>query len=273
MIDIGANLTDTRFANDLPEVLVRARAAGVSHIVVTGTNLANSAAAVALCAAWPAYLSATCGIHPHDAARAPAQWPTRLHELALSRHVRAIGETGLDFNRNISPRHVQEQVFAQQLEIAAAMALPLFVHDRDSDGRVAAMLADCRTELCDVVVHCFTGDGAALEALLALDCYIGITGWVCDERRGGELAKLVPRIPSNRLLIETDAPFLTPRSLPQRPRPQRNEPAFLPHIAATVAMLRGEPTSALIAITHANARRLFRLQTDAMGSDRLSQPT
>ena len=259
MIDIGANLTDARFAADLADTLARARHAGVAHIIVTGTNLASSAAAIALCGTLPDYLSCTSGIHPHDAARAPANWQFALRELARAPAVRAIGETGLDFNRDFSPRAVQERVFETQLEIAADLALPVFVHDRDTDGHLAALLRRHRTGLVGVVVHCFTGTAKELDALLSLDCYIGITGWVCDERRGTELARLVPRIPADRLLIETDAPYLTPRSLPVRPRPQRNEPAFLGHIAARVAALRNEDVTALAAATSANARRLFRL--------------
>ena len=259
MIDIGANLADPRFANDLPLVIARAQAAGVGHVIVTGTNLPRSATAATLRDRWPQYLSCTAGIHPHEAAHAPADWLPQLRDLAARSQVCAIGETGLDFNRDFSPRAVQESVFSAQLQLAITLALPVFVHDRDSHGRVAALLSDYRAALVGVVVHCFTGTGDDLNALLALDCHIGITGWVCDERRGATLAALLPRIPSNRLLIETDAPYLTPRSLPTRPRPQRNEPAFLPHIAATVAALRNETVAEVSAATTANARRLFRL--------------
>ena len=257
MIDIGANLTDPRFAPDLSAVLDRAASAGISHIIVTGTQLANSADAITLCRSRPGLLSCTVGIHPHVAARAPAGWADSLRDLAAAPAVRAIGETGLDFLRDFSPRDVQERVFATQLELAAELALPVFVHDRDSAGRVTQMLGAHRARLAGVVVHCFTGNSRALDALLALDCYIGITGWVCDERRGQELARLVTRIPADRLLLETDAPYLAPRSL--EPRPRRNEPAFLAHIAVTVAALRDEDPTTVANTTSANARRLFRL--------------
>ena len=260
LFDIGANLTDRQFSSDLPQTLQRARAAGVTHIVVTGTDLSNSHAAVQLSAGDPQLLSCCVGVHPHYAAQVPEDFCTQLRQLvAMTPGVRAIGETGLDFNRDLSPRPVQQRVFEAQLELAAQLQLPVFVHDRDSQGHVAAILARYRHALTDVVVHCFTGDADTLDALLALDCHIGITGWVCDERRGNDLAALVPRIPTERLLIETDAPYLLPRSLQLRPRPRRNEPAFLGEVAQRIAILRECSLADVAAQTTANARRFFRL--------------
>ena len=260
LIDIGANLTDRQFSQNLPQTLQRARDAGVVHIVLTGTDLANSAGAVQLCATDPHLLSACVGVHPHYAADVPDDFCAQLRLLACNAPgVRAIGETGLDFNRDRSPRPVQQRIFEAQLELAIALQLPVFVHDRDSHGQVAATLARYRKSLPDVVVHCFTGDADTLDALLALDCHIGITGWVCDERRGNSLAELVPRIPDERLLIETDAPYLLPRSLTLRPRPRRNEPAFLVAVAQRIAELRQCNVEQIAAQTTANARRFFRL--------------
>lgn len=256
-IDIGVNLTDRRFAADRDAVLARAFAAGVEHVVITGTDIEHSSAAIAACGAAPARLSCCVGVHPHVAASVAPDFAATLRALAGSTAVRAIGETGLDYDRDFSPRPVQRAVFAAQLELAAALRLPVFVHDRASAGDVARIIAEHRQALVGVVVHCFTGSESELHALLALDCHIGITGWVCDERRGTELARLVPAIPENRLLLETDAPWLVPRTL--RPRPQRNEPALLPEIGRVVAALRGCSVETLAAATTANARRFFRL--------------
>jgi TatD DNase family protein len=263
MIDIGANLTHPSFASDLPEVLARARATGVSHIVVTGTDLGASAAAVALAASEPGFLSATAGIHPHAAAEAPDGWQQRLLAQCAGTGVVAVGETGLDFHRNYSPADVQERVFRDQLAIAAELGLPVFVHDRDSQGRVAHVLGAFRARLPRVVVHCFTGTAEDLAAYRDLDCHVGITGWVCDERRGQHLAALVPRIAADRLMIETDAPYLLPRTLRPAPRSRRNEPAFLPCVAARISELRGEDLGTVVAETARNAREFFGLRPPA----------
>ncbi len=240
-------------------MLRRALDGDVERIIVTGTDLASSEAAVALCAKHAPHLYCTVGIHPHDAAAATAGWADRLEELARNRAVCAIGETGLDFNRNYSPQPIQRTVFDAQLALAVRLRLPVFVHDRDTDGAVADALARHRDGLRDVVVHCFTGSEADLQRYLELNCHIGITGWICDERRGTALRQMVSQIPDERLLIETDAPFLLPRTLAPRPKSRRNEPAFLIWIAMAVAEARGQSVDEIRAITRANARRVFAL--------------
>ena len=259
MIDIGANLTNKAFDADLPAVIDRATQAGVERIIVTGTDLESSAAAVELCASHAPRLYCTVGVHPHDAANATGAWLEELQRLARSPWVRAIGETGLDFNRNYSPHPAQHAVFDAQLELAGRLSLPVFVHDRDTGAAVADHLARHRTRLAAVVVHCFTGDAKELSRYLELDCHIGITGWICDERRGLELQRLVAQIPEERLLIETDAPYLLPRTLTPRPRSRRNEPAFLVWIARTIAQARGQSVEEVCRITSDNARRVFAL--------------
>lgn len=260
MIDIGANLTNAAFARDIDQVLERARQAGLRHIVITGTDPDASAQALAMANRDPDFLSATAGVHPHAAAGVEAGWCERLAALCRQRSVVAVGETGLDFHRNFSPAAAQEAVFRQQLELAIDLRMPVFVHDRDSHGRVASILGEYRARLTRVVVHCFTGSAADLDAHQANDCYIGITGWVCDERRGHHLAELVPRIAPDRLLLETDAPYLLPRTLPDPPRSRRNEPAFLTRVGERVAELRNEPAVDVAALTMANARRFFALE-------------
>ncbi|GAA4504358.1 TatD family hydrolase [Pseudaeromonas paramecii] len=259
MIDIGVNLTSEQFAGDEAVVVAEAQAAGVRTLLLTGTDLADSQAAAELAARWPGVCYCTAGVHPHDAKSVADGWITRLEGLQALPQVVAVGECGLDFNRDFSPRPVQEAVFEAQLALAARLKRPLFMHCRDAHDRFAALLAPWRSQLTGGVLHCFTGDRAELEQCLALDLHIGITGWICDERRGQALRELVPLIPAGRLLIETDAPYLIPRDLSPKPKSRRNSPAHLPHIAATVAALRGESLAALLAHTSAAARALFQL--------------
>ncbi|SUB74048.1 Deoxyribonuclease TatD [Pluralibacter gergoviae] len=180
-----------------------------------------------------------------------------VRRLAARPEVVAIGECGLDFNRNYSTPQAQEQAFSAQLALAAELNLPVFLHCRDAHQRFIALLAPWLDKLPGAVVHCFTGTRDELEACLAHGLYIGITGWVCDERRGVELRELLPLIPADRLLIETDAPWLLPRDLTPKPASRRNEPAHLPHIAGRIAQWRAEDAEALARRTDDNARRLF----------------
>jgi TatD DNase family protein len=257
MIDIGANLTNRSFADDLDAVLERAWLNGVERIVVTGTDAASSERAIGLCARMPARLYCTVGVHPHDAAHVGDGWLDSLERMSAAASVRAIGECGLDFNRNYSPHDVQHRVFDAQLELAGRLRLPIFVHDRDSSSAVAEHLRRHRARLRDAIVHCFTGDAPSLQAYLDLDCHIGITGWICDERRGLELASIAARIPDDRLLIETDAPFLLPRTISPRPASRRNEPANLVWVARRLAEVRNQTIEHVRATTAANARRVF----------------
>ena len=258
MIDIGANLTNAAFANDCEAVLLRARAADVAAVVVTGTSIQASRAALALAEPRSA-LFATAGVHPHDAADVHPGWADELACLARCPGVVAIGETGLDYYRDYSPRPEQRRVFRRQIELAVETGKPLFVHDRESGGHTRAILAEYRSDLSDCVIHCFTGTALDLEGYLDDGWHIGITGWVCDERRGTDVAGLVSRIPDDRLMIETDAPYLLPRTMTPRPRSRRNEPAFLGWVARRVAECRGVEPADIERLTHANAARFFRL--------------
>lgn len=259
MIDIGLNLTSSQFDHDRLEVMQRALAAGVEAVILTGTDLPGSAEAAALATHWPGQAFATAGIHPHDARHWNEQSAATLRQLASQPQVVAIGECGLDFNRDFSPRPDQEHAFSAQLALAAELGLPVFMHCRDAHARFVALLRPWLPRLRGAVLHCFTGTADELDECLALGLHIGITGWVCDERRGQDLRTLVPRIPAGRLMIETDAPYLLPRDLTPRPTSRRNEPAYLPHIAATVAALRGESLPALLAHTRATSRAFFQL--------------
>ena len=253
LVDIGANLTHASFRDDLDTVLARAREHGVAQIVVTGTSVEESRCAAALAAVHGLY--ATAGVHPHHARECDDTTIPALRELAAHPQIVAIGECGLDFNRNYSPHPSQEKWFVAQLELAAELGKPLFLHSRDAHPRCAEILRNLRVG--KAVAHCFTGEAAELRAYLDLGLYIGITGWICDERRGRHLVELAKDIPGDRLLLETDSPYLTPRDLQPQPKARRNEPAHLPHILRAVARARGEAPEALAAATTRNARAFF----------------
>lgn len=259
LVDIGLNLTHRRFDADREAVLARAVAAGVEQMVLTGTCAHSSQAAADYAALHPGMLYSTAGIHPHDAERATPQDLATLRDLARRAEVVAIGECGLDFNRDFSPRDVQQRVFGEQVALACELQLPLFLHEREAQTTLLEVLDRFGKDLPPVVVHCFTGSEAELQRYLERGYLIGITGWICDERRGQHLLEIVPQIPLSRLMLETDAPFLTPRDLRPKPKSGRNEPAFLPHILQTVARAYGLSTEAVAAATTANARAFFQL--------------
>ena len=259
LIDIGANLSHSSFRHDLDTVLQQARMAGVAHIILTGTDLESIQLSSELREQYPDYLTITAGFHPHVASDFNEQAKSAVNQLGRSPHVVAIGETGLDFNRNYSPRDVQEDAFANQLEIACELEKPVFLHQRDAHDSFYAILKTFRDRLPGGVVHCFTDTRKALYDYLDLDMYIGITGWVCDERRGKELQELVVDIPQERLLLETDAPYLLPRSLKPAPKSRRNEPRYLVEVLDMISRCTGTDRSTLAASTTANARRLFGL--------------
>jgi TatD DNase family protein len=255
LLDIGANLAHPAFSHDLPETVRRAREAGVTQIVVTGTAVDETMAAIRVADEFG--LHATAGVHPHHARDCGPQTIPALRELAKHPRIVAIGECGLDFNRNYSPHPDQEQWFVAQLELALELGKPLFLHSRDAHPRLYEILK--HHEVKHAVAHCFTGEKEELHAYIELGLYVGITGWICDERRGRHLLELVRDIPRERLVLETDSPYLTPRDLKPQPKARRNEPAFLPHIARTVARALGRPVEEVAAETARNARALFAL--------------
>jgi TatD DNase family protein len=259
LIDIGANLTHDSFDRDRGSVLERAAAAGVQRLIVTGTSVTASVQAGTLCEMHAGTLFATAGVHPHHASEFDAHAGKALHGLLASAAFVAVGECGLDYFRDFSPRAAQRRAFEAQLEIAADLRKPVFLHERDAHADVVATLTSTRAALVGGVAHCFTGGPPELDAYLELDLYIGVTGWVCDERRGAPLRAAVPRIPLERLVLETDAPYLLPRDLKPPPRDRRNEPAYLAHVLERVAALMDLPSDTVAAATTANAERLFGL--------------
>ena len=259
LIDIGANLTHDSFDADRDAVLGRAAAAGVARIIVTGTSVTSSVQAAALCEARPQTLFATAGVHPHHAAEFDEHTTAALRSLLGDPAFVAVGECGLDFFRDYSPRSAQRRAFEAQLELAAIVGKPVFLHQRDAHDEFVAVSRPMRERLVGGVAHCFTGGPTELLAYLDLDLYVGVTGWVCDERRGADLRAAVPLIPLERLLLETDAPYLLPRDLAVKPHGRRNEPHFLTHVLERIAALRNQPVEVVAAATTANAERLFGL--------------
>lgn len=255
LIDIGVNLAHAQFRQDRDDVIARAVAAGVAQMIVTGTNERSSEAASDLAKERPGVLYATAGVHPHNAKECGPATIGALRALCRLPEVVAVGECGLDYNRDFSPRPAQDRWFAEQLALAAELGLPVFLHERDAHPRFLAILREQGKAVARGVVHCFTGDAAQAESYLELGLHIGVTGWINDERRGAALREAVRRVPLDRLMIETDAPFLTPRDM--HPRPSRNEPAFLTHVLRGVAAAIGKPEDEIASATTGTARRLF----------------
>ncbi len=259
LIDIGINLAHDSYDADRDAVIARAAAAGVVQLVVTGSSAASSRTAISLSRQHPHRLFATAGVHPHHAADLTPDVLAELRELTLEPQAVAVGECGLDYYRDYSPRAAQRDAFHRQLELAARCGKPVFLHQRDAHDDFIAVLREHWPALAGGVAHCFTGGARELECYLELGLAIGITGWICDERRGAHLLELVRRIPADRLLLETDGPYLLPRDLGAKPSSRRNEPVYLPHIAAVVARARGEPVEALARASTEATRRLFRI--------------
>lgn len=251
MIDAHAHLTDERFAGDVDEVIGRALAAGVRAIVTIATDLQDSEAAQQL-AQRHASVFATVGIHPHAAANAPAGAQERIRKLAALPRVVALGETGLDYHYDFAPRDLQRDLFSAHLALGAELDLPVVVHSRESDDDVASLMREAGSATRGVL-HCFAGGRELLETALDLGWYVSFAGMITFKRF--DAAELLCAVPLDRLLVETDSPYLAP--VPHRGK--RNEPSFVPLVATRAAELRGEDVEELAAATERNARAFFRL--------------
>ncbi len=257
LIDIGANLAHDSFDADRDTILQRAAAAGVAQIVVTGSSEESTRQAIELARARTGVLFATAGVHPHHAADLTVDTLPALQALARESEVVAVGECGLDYFRDFSPRDLQRRAFGWQLELAAATGKPVFLHQRDAHDDFIAILREHRVSRG--VAHCFTAGEKERDAYLELGLHIGITGWINDERRGQHLRDVVKRIPADRLMLETDAPYLLPRDIKPAPKTRRNEPSYLPYVVRAVAAARGETAESIAAATTVTARHFFGL--------------
>ena len=259
LVDIGANLAHDSFDSDRDAVLARAHEAGVAAMVVTGSTLDDTEKAIALSRRHSRSLRATAGVHPHHATGLRDTDTDRLAALLEDPMVVAAGECGLDYFRNFSPPDEQRRAFELQLDLAERARKPVFLHQRDAHADFLAMLRAHPQAAARGVLHCFTGGAAELDDCLALGLSVGITGWICDERRGQALRESAARVPVDRLMLETDAPYLLPRTLQPKPAHRRNEPAFLPAVLAETARCRNEDPAELAAATTENACRFFGL--------------
>jgi TatD DNase family protein len=257
LIDIGANLAHDSFDADRDAVMARAAGAGVTQMVVTGSSEEVTRRAIELSRAHVGVLFATCGVHPHHAADLTVENLPVLQALARESEVRAVGECGLDYFRDFSPRDLQRRAFGWQLELAKATGKPVFLHQRDAHDDFLAILKE--HGITRGVAHCFTGGEQERDAYLELGLHIGITGWINDERRGLHLRVVVKGIPADRLMVETDAPYLLPRDIKPTPKSRRNEPLYLPYVVRAIAAARGEPPAAVAAASAATARQFFSL--------------
>ena len=257
-IDIGVNLTGSSFNSDLDDVVQRALDAGVSQMIVTGTDIHHSQAALELSRSYPGVLISTAGIHPHHASEFDNNTISILRDLCAEASVVAVGECGLDYNRNYSTPVEQRSAFEAQLRLACELKLPVFLHQRDAHDDFVSIISEYRNDLADAVAHCFTGSVDEALEYIAMDMYIGITGWICDERRGGDLQLAVRSVPVDRIMLETDAPYLLPRDLEQQPvHKRRNEPCYLPHICEVAAKYMGIDHQQLAQATLENTRKFF----------------
>src|SRR5689334_25080919 len=253
LIDSHAHIQGAEFAADREDVLARARAAGVSKLVVVGGagELASNEAAVALTAS-DAGLFATVGMHPHDAKDVSEDDLTRLRQLAADSKVVAVGETGLDFYYDHSPRDLQKKIFARFIHMARETTLPLIVHDRDAHAEIAALLRSEGGVARRGVIHCFTGDYAAAKMFLDLGFYLSFSG-ILTFKNAEPLRDAARKLPLDRLLVETDSPYLAP--VPKRGK--RNEPAFVLHVAETLAAVRNAGLADIADATRRNTEALF----------------
>ena len=259
LVDIGANLAHDSFDDDRDAVLERAVEAGVTRIVVTGSSDDSNRRAARLARDHPGFLYATAGVHPHHASDYEEDSEALIRQLAADGRIVAIGECGLDYFRNFSPRDAQLAAFQKQLDVAVDTGLPVFLHQRDAHDDFVEVLEPMLPRLSRAVAHCFTGEHESLREYLAMGLYIGVTGWICDERRGTHLREIASVIPDDRIMIETDAPYLLPRTIQPKPKSRRNEPMYLVDVLRTVAEARGQTDAHVAEITTANAERFFEL--------------
>ncbi len=259
LIDIGANIAHDSFDEDRADMMRRAADAGVDRIIVTGSSDESNVQAANLAEQSPGVLYSTAGVHPHHASDYTDDSDALIRSLLKKDCVVAVGECGLDYFRNLSPRDAQLDAFKRQLDIAKDSGLPVFLHQRDAHDDFVEVLEPALSDISRAVAHCFTGEGESLREYIAMGLYIGVTGWICDERRGKHLHDIVSIIPDDKLLIETDAPYLLPRTIRPRPKSRRNEPMYLPEVVRVVAEARGQTEDHIAAITTANAIRFFEL--------------
>lgn len=259
LFDIAVNAANKQLVQDFEPLLERSIDAGVDKWLMVGTDVDESRQVIELAKNqhYAKHLYCTAGVHPHDAKSVDSDYIEQLRILHQNNSVVAVGECGLDFNRDFSPRPQQEKVFEQQLSLAVDLGKPVYMHERDASERFVKIYSPFSDAINKGVVHCFTGEKPALEQYLDMGLNIGITGWVCDERRGMQLRELIQYIPLERLMLETDAPFLLPRTIKPKPKSRRNEPAYLTYVAKAIAEILDMDLQEVCDLTYQNSCRFF----------------
>ena len=259
LIDIGLNLMHSSFRKDRVEIIEEAKKVGVNQFIITGTNVNSSQQAAQYASNYPGTLYSTSGVHPHDAKTCNGHSIFELEKIAKEECVVAIGECGLDYNRNFSPQDLQRKWFEAQVQLADRLDMPLFLHEREAHEDLYNILKKYDGIAEKSVVHCFTGTKQEAQNYIDLGCYIGVTGWICDMKRGRDLQEAVSVIPPEKLVIETDAPFLIPKNFDVKPKKNRNEPKYLPHILNTIALCMGIDSEELATHVNKNTKEFFKI--------------
>ena len=257
-IDIGINLTNKQFNNEHNEIINLALATGVHFMILTGTSIRGSKESAEIARNYQDVLFSTAGIHPHDAKSFNSESINELRKLLKQNHVVSVGECGLDFDRDFSPRPIQEKCYRAQLELSIEMNKPLFLHERAAFKRFNEITDEYLSKLPKAVVHCFTGTLEEAKTYLDKGFYLGFTGAISDTNRFKHLEEVIKYVPLDRMMIETDAPFMLPKNMP-RMQNRRNEPSFLPYVAQTIAHLKKISISEVADETTEVARNFFRI--------------
>jgi len=257
-IDIGINLTNKQFNHEQEEVINRALDNGVEQMILTGTSIRGSKESAAIAEDYPEILFSTAGIHPHDAKSFTHESINELRKLLKQDYVVSVGECGLDFNRDFSPRPVQEKCYRAQLELSIEINKPLFLHERSAFKKFNEITDEYLSKIPNAVVHCFTGTLDEARVYLEKGFYLGFTGAISDQKRFKHLEEVIKYVPLDRMMIETDAPFMLPKNMP-RIQNRRNEPSYLPYVAQTIAHVKKISISEVAEETTEVARNFFRI--------------
>ena len=258
LIDIGANLLDKKLYQNIDSIIQKSRSNNVEKIIITSSHINDTKEAIKLIHKEPNIFYTTVGFHPHNAKEYSQELFSEIKSLLQYKEVKSIGETGLDFYRNFSSPKDQQISFEAHLELSIEKNIPLFLHERDAHERFTEITSSYIEDLPKSVVHCFTGNKKSLQKYIDMGFYIGITGWLCDERRGKHLEELIPLIPLDKLMIETDAPYLLPRDM-GLDNSTRNEPKYLKHIAKKVSGLRKESEELILSAIYMNSIDFFNI--------------
>lgn len=260
-IDIGINLTNKQFQNDIDDVVQDAVDADVTQMILTGTSVRNSEESAKIARQYPGMLYATAGIHPHDAKSFDNQSIAKLRKLLEQKQVVSVGECGLDFDRDFSPRNKQEECYRAQLELAIEVQKPLFLHERAAFSSFMNITKDYLPKLPKAVVHCFTGTLQEAKTYLDNGFYLGFTGAISDSKRFAHLKEVIQYVPLDKMMIETDAPFMLPKNVPnsllKKYHERRCEPAFLPYVAGTIAQFKEIALDKVAEETTRNSKAFF----------------